>query len=238
MVWLCAGAIARGIEPPARLFHEGIQSYLDGNYTNAAECFRGVAVQSHAAGAWYNLGNAEWRLGRAGPAVLAWERARWIDPFHEPARANLDFARKTSQLEHPELAWYEICSAWLPTPWWSWLAAGCFWGSATLLILPGALRWGRSDWHQGLASAGFALFLLVLPALAGVQTRSKLGVVLMSPTPLRLAPAEHAQNIGKLNAGEAVRREGRRGAYYYVHAANEIAGWVKSGEVGWIAEGW
>ena len=125
---------------------------------------------------------------------------------------------------------------WLPTPWWGWLAAGCFWGSAGLLILPGALRWGRSDWHQGLASAGFAAFLLVLPALAGVRARSQWGVVMGSPTPLRLAPAEHGQFIGKLNPGEAVRREGRREGYDYIHAGNEIAGWVKTGEVGWIAE--
>ena len=236
MVWLFSSAMTRGIEPAERSFQEGIQSYLAGNYTNAAELFRGAAAQSQGAGAWHNVGNAEWRSGRVGAAVLAWERARWIDPFHEPARANLDFARKTSSLEHPELAWYEICSTWLPTSWWGWLAVVCFWGSATLLILPGALRWGRSDWHQGLASAGFAVFLLVLPALAGVWTRSRLGVVLSSPTPLRLAPAEHAQFIGKLNPGEAVRREGRRGGYYYVHAGNDIAGWVKPGEVGWIAE--
>ena len=218
------------------LFQQGITNYLAGDFAKAADYFQGVAVKSATSGAWHNLGNTQWQLGKAGLAVLAWERARWIDPYHARARANLAFARKTSQLEPPELAWHEICSTWLPTHWWPWLAAFCFWGSTALLILPSALRWGRSDWHQGLASAGFAVFLLTLPALAGIQSRAKLGVVLDAPTPLRLAPAQHAQFIGKLNAGETVRQERRRGTFYYVRTGNDLAGWVEANQVGWIAE--
>ena len=105
-----------------------------------------------------------------------------------------------------------------------------------MVVLPGILRWRRAGWHQGLAAAGLAVFLLTLPALAGVQTRTKLGVLLPKETPLRLTPTSDAQTLTRLPGGETARLENERGQFVFIRTAN-AAGWVERGQFGMICGG-
>jgi tetratricopeptide (TPR) repeat protein len=230
---LAAGA-AGAETRPAELFERGSQAYLAGGYSQAASLFGEAVTASPSPGALHNLGNAEWQRGRPGPAILAWERAQWLNPFSSNTRINLRFARKAAQLDAPDLSWYEICSTWLPVNAWGWIAGCSFWIALGLVLLPGPLRWRKADWHQGVAAAGFAIFLLTLPALAGVQTRSRMGVFLQKDTPLRLTPTQHAQVLSKLPAGEMARRERARGNYLYVRTGT-AAGWVERTQFGLVA---
>jgi hypothetical protein len=218
------------------LFVRGSDAYGAGGYEQSAVLFREAAATAPATGTLHNLGNAEWQCGRTGPAIFAWERAQWLDPFSRNTRANLRFARKAAQLDGPDLAWHEICSTWLPVNAWSWLAFLSFWTAVAMVILPGIFRWRKADWHQGLAAAGFAVFLLTLPALAGVQSRSRLGIVLAKDTPLRLTPTSAAQILTKLPAGENARLERERGQYLFIRTAT-AAGWVERAQLGLIAGG-
>ncbi|MBN2506906.1 MAG: hypothetical protein JXQ71_09450 [Verrucomicrobia bacterium] len=210
----------------SELFDQGTRSYLAAGYKQAAELFRQAAALQPASGVFHNLGNAEYMAGRVGPAILAWERAHWLAPYFDNTRANLRFARKKAQLDEPGLAWYEICSTWLPPNAWPWIAGVSLWLAVGMVMLPGIFHWPKSDWHQGLAAAGFAVFLLTLPALGGVISRSELGVVLEKETRLRLTPTQDAQTLTRLPAGEIGRVERRRGHYYYVRLASDAAGWV------------
>ena len=216
------------------LFRQGSEAYVGGAFEQAASCFRELATNQPSAGAFHNLGNAEWRSGQPGEAILAWERAQWLDPFGANTRANLRFARHVAQLSPPSLAWYEICSTWLPANVWPWLAAASFWLAIAMVMLPGLLRWRKADWHQAVAAAGFAVFLLTIPALVGVHTRALFGVIRAKETPLRLTPTREAQTLGKLPAGETVRFERERGGYLYVRAGSEAAGWVERAQCGRI----
>lgn len=236
-LWLALGlaGICRAETVPAEaLFRQGTNAYLKGDFEQATLCFRGAATTAPSSGAWHNLGNAEWQSGHPGPAILAWERGHWLDPFNAGTRENLRFARKNRQLDAPEMTWYEIGSTWLPANAWPWIASASFWLALSLLLLPGIFRWRKAGWHQGLAAAGFAVFLLTLPALLGVQTRSKLAVLLPESTPLRLTPTSEAQVLGKLPPGETVRLERERGKYLYVRTGSG-AGWIERAECGLIA---
>jgi hypothetical protein len=214
-------------------FHRGTDEYAAGHFESAASLFR-EAASPPAAGALYNLGDAEWQGNHPGPAILAWEQAQWLDPFHRNTAANLHYARKIRQLDAPELAWYEICSAWLPADWWPWLGAAGFWFAAALVMLPGIFGWRKSGWLQALAAASFAIFLLTVPALVGVHTRSRLGIILPNEVPLRLTPTADAQEQTRLAAGETVRLERARGGYLLVRTAN-ATGWVQRDQLGFIS---
>ena len=216
------------------LFDQGMQAYVAGGFAQAATNFREASALRITAGTLHNLGNAEWQSGRPGAAILAWEQSQWLNPFNPDTRGNLRFARKAAQVESPELAWYEICSAWLPVNAWAWLATVSFWIAATMVILPGVLRWRKADWQQGLAAAGFAVLLITLPALVGVHTRSRLGVVVAAATPLRLTPTQQAQILAKLPAGESARLERQRGNYVFIRTAT-AGGWVERGQFGLVA---
>jgi hypothetical protein len=217
-------------------FREGFKAYAAGAFTQAAALFRHEVARAPSSGALHNLGNAEWKCGHPGAAILAWEQAQWLNPFGANTRVNLQVARKQAQLGSPELAWYETCSTWLPYNAWAWIACVSFWLALALIILPGIFGWRWTGWHQALAAAAFALFLLTLPALFGVATRSKQGIILVKDTPLRLTPTAEAQVLGRLPAGDIGRIEGERGAYFYIRASNAAAGWVLRSQFGRICE--
>ena len=217
------------------LFKDGNQAYLAGGFEQAAVLFREAAAANPASGTLHNLGNAEWQCGRTGPAILAWERAQWIGAFNANTRANLRYAHKAAQLDTPDLAWFEISSTWLPVDTWVWLACLSLWLAVAMLMLPGILRWRKADWHQGLAAAGFAVFLLTIPALAGNHTRSQLGIVLPKETALRLTPTSEAQVLAKLPAGTTARLERERGHYLFIRT-DTAAGWVERAQFGLICQ--
>ena len=216
-------------------FQAGTQAYLGGNFPEAATLYRQSANASPAPGTLHNLGNAEWKSGRPGPAILAWEQAQWLTPSSANTRANLRFARHSAQLESPSLSWFEICSTWLPVNAWLCVASLSLWLAVAMMLLPGIFRWKKSDWQQGLAAGGFAIFLVTVPALLGIHSRSKLGVLLPKQTALRLTPTKEAQTLGQLPAGEIARLELERGDYVYVRAGNDAAGWVERSQFGLIS---
>ncbi len=198
-------AMGPGVEPgvsaadSADAFARGTNAYMRGDYVESVRGFSAAAAQRPAPGTFQNLGNAEWSRGRIGHAILAWERALWLNGFNQSARGNLAFARKTAQLESPDLRWYEVVSTWLPVNWWAWIAGASLWLAIAFVMLPGILRWRKLTWHQALAALGLMIFLLSLPALLGVHTRSRIGFVLRKDTPLRLTPTLASQNLTRLS---------------------------------------
>src|SRR5262245_47979319 len=78
-------AIAMLIQSPAvaaepQGFDLGRTDYESGKYGDAAKSFQSHADKEVSAGLLHNLGNAEFKVGHLGPAILAWERARALDP--------------------------------------------------------------------------------------------------------------------------------------------------------------
>jgi hypothetical protein len=208
------------------LFLRGIEAYRQGQFAEAASHLRASAEESPATGTLVSLGLAEWRRGRAGAAVLAWEQALWLDPFDQRARGNLRYARQLTGVESPDYSWYERASAWLPVNAWAWIAGGSLWIAVGLVVLPGVFRWRRSTWQQAVASLSLAVFLASLPALVGESTRTHLGFVLEKETPLRLSPTAEGESATKL----AVRT---RGDYVLVRTTHG-RGWIERRQFGWL----
>jgi tetratricopeptide (TPR) repeat protein len=215
-------------------FARGTAAYRAGDYSQSAHAFQKLVDIQPASGTLQNLGNAEWQRGETGAAVLAWERALWLDPFQDAARDNLLYARKVAQLETPQLGWHEVVSSWLPVNWWVWITGGSFWLAVLLGTLPGILRWRRAAWHQGVAALGLMVFLLSVPAHFGVGSRASLGFVLHKETPLRLTPTFEAQSLTRLAAGEPVRAVRARGDYLLIRTSRAL-GWVDRAEIGFVS---
>jgi len=224
-------SLAAHVSSPESLFQAGVTAYRAADYKQAAETFHQSVKLQPASGALQNLGNAEWQRGLTGDAILAWEQALWLDPFNESARQNLRFARKTAQLEAPELAWYEVISTWLPVSWWAWIAGASLWLAVGVGLLPGILRRRKATWHQAMAALALMVFLLSVPALFGVQTRSRIGFVLQKDTPLRLTPTAEAQAVTRLAQGDPARWVRARGNYVLIRTSRTL-GWVEADQFG------
>jgi tetratricopeptide (TPR) repeat protein len=234
-LWLAVGA-ATGLSRAGEAsldegFRKANTAYTSGDFAEAVGALRQLAADGrYSAGALHNLGNAEWKVSRPGYAILAWERARSLDPFNRNTVANLHFARHNARVEAPVPGWFERYSSWLPAGWWLALATLGLWGGVALLVLPRVLGWRRADWHQGIAATLLAVFLLSVPSLLGLRKRAQTGVVLEDETPLRLTPTRDGETLAKLPAGEMARMERERGNYVYVRAEGDRAGWLKKSE--------
>ena len=218
---------------PDTLFQTGITAYRAADYARAVAALRQSVTLEPASGALQSLGNAQWQSRRTGDAILAWEQALWLDPFNEAASQNLRFARKAAQLEAPELAWYEVISTWLPVSWWAWIAGGSLWLAVGMGTLPGIMRRRKTTWQQAIAALALMVFLLSVPAIFGVQTRSRIGFVLQPDTPLRLTPTLEAQAVTRLAPGEPARWLRTRGDYVLIRVSRTL-GWVARDQLGLI----
>jgi len=215
------------------LFRRAVENYRSGQFAEASKDFRATAADSPTSGTLLNLGLTEWRRGRMGAAVLAWEQARWVDPFDARARENLRYARQLTGVESPDLAWYERASAWLPANAWAWIASASLWLAIGLSVVPVVFRWRKAAWTQAVAALCLAVFLASVPALFGVVTRTQIGFVLQRDTPLRLTPTDAAEAVTKLPAGEPARVVRARGVYVLVRTARG-QGWVERNQFGLV----
>jgi tetratricopeptide (TPR) repeat protein len=207
--------------------------YQAGQFSEAAAAYEKSAQILPSVAAYVNLGLTEWQRGHAGTAILAWERAQWIDPFNQQARQNLKLARSVSQVDEPVLKWYERASLWLPPNAWVWLAGASLWLTAGALTLPRFFRRPRSGWQQWLAALGFGVFLLCLAANLGVVSRTNLGFVVKRNAPLLLVPARTSEVITTLPAGEPARSLKIRGDYRFVRSAFG-SGWIEIKDLGLV----
>ena len=228
---LASGGAQLQCASPDESFQRGVEAFNNGDFATAARAFGESAAQQPASGTLQNLGLAEWHRNRVGPAVQALEQARWLDPFNDATRGNLRFVRKIAQLEAPDAAWYEIAAMWLPASWWAWIAGVSLCLTVGMVTLPGFMRWRKAGWHQALAAAALAVFLLSIPAQVGVRTCSRIGFALEKSTPLRLTPTRDAQIVSLLAPGEPARWERVRGKYVFVRTSHG-AGWLEREHVG------
>ena len=227
IVLLCLVAPARAATND--LFAQGVESSRAGQFPEAAAAFAQAAKARPAAGTLVNLGLAEWQRGHGGAAILAWERAQWLDPYDARAAADLQFARQVAQVDAPPLKWFEAVSTWLPPNAWVWLAGATLWLTVGLMVLPGIFRWRKAGWHQWLAALACGGFLFSLTANVGVVSRTRIGFVLNRNTPLRLTPTQGGETITTLAAGEPVRLVRTRGKYALIRTLN-TAGWLEPGD--------
>jgi tetratricopeptide (TPR) repeat protein len=214
-------------------FARGVEFSRAGQFPEAAEAFKNSAEVQPAAGTLLNLGLAEWQRGHGGAAILAWEQARWIDPFDRRAEANLEFARQAAQVDAPQLKWYEAVSTWLPPNAWVWLAGAALWLAVGLLILPGVFRRRKAGWQQWLAALAFGVFLFSLTANFGVISRTQTGFVIRKNAPLQLTPTHNGEVISTLAAGEPARKLRTRGDYVFVRTLGG-AGWLAQSDFGLV----
>jgi tetratricopeptide (TPR) repeat protein len=224
-----SGLVETGHTAANDFFAQGTELSRAGKFPEAAAAFEKSAQAQPASGTLVNLGLAEWQRGHAGAAILAWEQARWIDPFDPRAEANLKFARQVAQVDAPQLKWFETASTWLPPNVWVWIAGASLWLAVGALVLPGIFRRRKAGWQQMAGALAFGFFLFSVTANLGVVTRTQIGFVLKKNAPLLLTPTSEGEVISTLTVGEPARQLRARGNFLFIRTAGE-SGWIEQGE--------
>lgn len=231
---LVAGAAGGQQEIVAR----GNQAYQDGDYRAAIESYEAVLEAGfRSAGLEYNLGNAYFKAGELGRAILHWERALELSPGDPDTRANLELARSLTvdAVEPLPRFWLAAFVSWwirlLPRVWLIGLVAlgwTALTGGIVLRIV------GRASWTAGVGRwtsyAGALVLLLLGPPLVvretGVGTPER-AVVLAAAVPVRSAPAaEDDLTLFEIHEGTRVRIDQRAGGWLEIVLDDGNVGWV------------
>lgn len=156
------------VAPSADPFQAAGAAYEAGRFAEAQAGWERLAAQQGlTAPLCYNLGNAAFRLGHRGQAIVWYERARRLAPRDEDIRYNLTVLRSALQDEHAS-GWEMADRAVTPTE-LAWLASALLWLLGCGL---GWALWAGWEWSRwrGLALIGLPAFLAVLLWL-GLRTR-------------------------------------------------------------------
>jgi tetratricopeptide (TPR) repeat protein len=226
---------------PSAGFERGNESFSKGDFAGAATAYEEVIRdQGASAGVLYNLGNSYQRLGRFGPALLAYERARLLAPRDPNLLANLMLARKASAADdevhsHPRL---NAAVCYFSRNEWSWLVAGSALWIGTLSVVSGVFPITGNGFRYFVRWSGaLALIVAGVGALALCLRRdeSNRAVIVSESAHLRLSPFDQAESLAELRAGKVVRLGERNGEYVYIEMlAPKISGWVSTREVAGI----
>ena len=89
-------------------FREANQRYRDGKYLDAANIYEGLIKEKPLAEVYYNLGNAYFKAGKLGLAVLNYERALNLKPRDPDILANYSYVTRLIEYKiEDKRNWYQ-----------------------------------------------------------------------------------------------------------------------------------
>lgn len=204
-----------------------------GEFPKAAAAYESlIETSGPTASRLFNLGNARFRNGEHGPAILAYERAALLAPRDPDILANLKLARKaaTSHEEPPSRSWWESVLHGLSLHEWSWVTM-----AAAGLVVVAVLAWGLAGFSRPWLkrSAVAALTCGILAGSAGGfalwfrRDETKLGIITAAQPDLRLSPFPTAASAGSPRTGVKVKLGDHSNGWVYVTVpGSNLSGWL------------
>ncbi len=227
---LMAGLVAAPL--PAAELDAGQAAYAAGDFVGAIERWQAqVRAEGATAGRLAALGNAEWKLGRKGRAMVCWERALLLDPRNPVATAGIRHAQSAGGVERPALTWAENYAAFLGANAWLVIATAAFWATLLGWLLPRLRRRPPAEWQEKLVVGAATVFLLCLPGLWGGHLYARRAVVRQSEVSLRLTPTARGEALVGVAEGDVVRTERPFNGYVRVTTADGKTGWLQAREI-------
>ena len=226
-------------------FKEAAALYDQGQFEQAAARYESLhAAGVRSANLFFNLGNAWFKAGQTGRAILNYERARQIEPRDPDIRGNLDFVVKESRARDTVTTtgmtvWLAGLRDYLTAGEWTALTTLCYWLAMAAAI---ALIWlsARVEWRRWLRVVIAACAALAV--LGGIGLVAKINIENGPPPAIvtakkeivvRFAPLDDAQRHYTAVEGQKLWITGARES-----RMEGVPGWLKveraDGAEGWV----
>jgi tetratricopeptide (TPR) repeat protein len=221
------------------LFADGNKAYKEKAYDKAIATYEELISQGFkSADLEYNLGNAWYRQGSVGQAVLHFERALVLDAKHEQALKNLEFLRSKINAEIEPLPdffvirWWRSARMALDASTMGYLAMLLWWAGFVGLAV---WAMGKTREHKkwGLISGLILLIASVLPfalSMSRVMYQDNTGqaILIQKTAILRTGPNDGSQEVETIAEGTKLKE------------LTKLEGWwqvsLENGEIGWLPE--
>jgi len=230
---------------PESAFGEANKAYEEGRYDEAAERYLALLnYRIEDPRLEYNLGNAEFKRGRLGYAILHYERARRLAPTDPDILANLEYARARTfdRVESEPLPaavrWVYRLQDRLGPDRQAWGLVTLVWIAAVLLAW-GLARPGRWSAAYGWTLAGL-LLAGTLTAVSWSMTYQRLegrplAVVLVPSADVLAGPGLNNATLFTAHEGLTVEVRGElREEWIQVSLPNGLGGWIPRDAVGLV----
>ena len=210
------------------------------NYGTAANMYEEILKEGESAAIYYNLGNAYYKLGKLGPAILNYERALLRDPDNEDILYNLEMAnRQTIDKFEPIgrfflLKWIDGLSSLYNTNTWAYISIISF---IITLVLAGVFIFARVAWMKKTAFfTGIAILLISIIAFnfSGKQKNRLTAhdyAIIFSPTvTVKSSPDASGTELFLLHEGAKVKIKRQLSNWIEIQSVDGNVGWVESSE--------
>ncbi len=233
---LVCGILAAGVAlaqaEPDPVFTRANTAYAAGHFQQAIDGYQQL-VQSHrwSASLFYNLGNAWYRAGDPGKALLNYERALALEPHHPEAAANLHLVRDQSRALELRPDRFEQYLAFANANQFAIAAAVAFWLTA---FAAAAMVFAERRSAGKLAAVLLASAVCIFAAAASYAKETGpdgagLAIVIKQNIQARVATADTSGSVLALPPGSEVKILSTRGDWSYVFLPNGARGWIPSG---------
>lgn len=220
---------------PVAAYDQGNQLYARKDYEGAARAYREALRGGHDARVDYNLGNALFKAGHIGEAIVAYRRAYALAPRDRDIATNLTFARayrldkggtSPGPLAYTIAAWFHRLSRREAA---SAAGATC---ALTSLALAAWIVW---RWRLAAIGAGLlglaALYGLATERVWSAEVSTQPAVVVVPEVSATSGPGEEFKQILLVHDGTEVSIREARGDYLLVQLPGGVGGWVKRSAV-------
>jgi tetratricopeptide (TPR) repeat protein len=210
-------------------FAKANADFAAGNFPAAIAGYESlVKDRQWNASLFYNLGNAYFRAGDRGRAILNYERALALDPNQPETRANLQLVRDQARAFELTPDRVEEHLGFLTPTQYAWLGAAAFWGATAIfcglyLAQRRPVVWIFALLLSGTVAVGavFALYQFE----TGRAGRD-LAIITSKNVQARLATAESAGTVLILPPGSEIKILSTRGDWLYTDLPNDLQGWI------------
>lgn len=218
------------------------EAYRSNDFAQAIENYEDILDQGlESKAVYYNLGNAYYRQGKLGKAILNFERARLLAPKDEDIKHNLKVARQQLQDDIKELPPFFLARWWhsgrmgLSASGWGMVALVLFW-----LGVGGLIVWilapSRRQKKMGFVSGIVLLILFVLPLSLAIsrytfEKNTQIAIITTPEVSLRAGAAAESTELMELHEGTKVYLLDQIDEWYKVMLINRDEGWLLGEEI-------
>ena len=217
-------------------FDKGNRLYRDNDFSGAITVYQGILSAGYESGElYYNLGNAYFKNGNLGLAILHFEKALKLTPRDEDLRSNLEMARLrvADQVEAPRLAVWEVVDEARDYFRMETLAVVSLVMFLLFLTLAGIYYFlPKSRWKRLAFWAAAPIFILFIFLFSIFNWRIwkdknfREGVILVEKTDVLSAPDESGQILFALHEGVKARMGQVLPPYVEIILPDGKKGWI------------
>ncbi len=238
VLFVCTAAAAALPAPDNALFEKANKLYYGEKYAEAQKIYSDLLERypSHGALA-YNLGNTDYRLGKTGPAILAYEKALLQEPRNPDILKNLRYVQDALEYRLEDKRNWYLRAAELTLQRLTEQEVALVLGLAYLffmlgLLLPlffrGGLRFGSV---QKVLTVVLAVALMLYAAKRIEMRVIRDAIVMAKKADVRYGPSEGDRIAFKLGEGLKVYVVDRREGWSRIFLTNGEDGWIKNDSI-------